>query len=60
MSDGVDERVKEAVKERAEEGRIPCAVALKLAEELGVPALEVGKAANALGIKIVACSLGCF
>ncbi len=60
MSDEVDEKVKEAVKAGAKDGRIPCAVALKLAEELGVPALEVGKAANALGIKIAQCSLGCF
>ncbi|NPV60799.1 MAG: hypothetical protein HPY75_14210 [Actinobacteria bacterium] len=60
MSDEVDEKLKEAVKEKAEEGRIACAVALKLAEELGVSTLEVGKAANALGIKITRCSLGCF
>ncbi len=60
MSADVEEKVLEAVKAKAEEGRIPCAVALKLAEELGVPTLEVGKAANALGVKIVACSLGCF
>ncbi len=60
MSAGVEERVLQAVRERAEEGRIPCAVALKLAEELEVPPLEVGKAANALNVKIVKCSLGCF
>jgi LAO/AO transport system kinase len=60
MSAEAEERVIEAVKEKAEDGRIPCAVALELAEELEVPALEVGKAANALGVKIVKCSLGCF
>lgn len=60
MSSDVEGRVLEAVRQKAEEGRIPCAVALKLAEELGVPPLEVGKAANALNIKIVKCSLGCF
>ena len=60
MSDEVEEKVKDAVKEKAKDGRIPCAVALKLAEQLGVPTLEVGKAANALGIKITQCSLGCF
>jgi hypothetical protein len=60
MSAEVDEKVLEAVKAAAKEGRIACAAALKLAEELGVPSLEVGKAANALGIKIVQCSLGCF
>jgi len=60
MSSEVEERVLQAVREKAEEGRIPCAVALKLAEELGVPPLEVGKAANVLNIKIIKCSLGCF
>ncbi|MBC7247449.1 MAG: hypothetical protein H5T73_06695 [Actinobacteria bacterium] len=60
MSAEVDDRVLQAVRERAEEGRIPCAIALELAEELGVPPLEVGKAANALNVKIVQCSLGCF
>ncbi|MDD3717570.1 MAG: hypothetical protein PHP28_02765 [Actinomycetota bacterium] len=60
MSSEMDEKVMEAVKAKAEEGRISCAVALKLAEEMGVPAAEVGKAANALDIKIVKCSLGCF
>ncbi len=60
MSGEVDEKVLEAVKAKAEEGRISCAVALKLAEELKVPAAEVGKAANVQGIKIVKCSLGCF
>lgn len=60
MSAEVNEKVLEAVKSRAKEGRIACAVALKLAEEMGVPAQEVGKAANALDIKITNCSLGCF
>jgi len=60
MSDEVDERILEAVKAKAEEGRISCAVALKLAEELKVSTMEVGKAANAENIKIVKCSLGCF
>ncbi len=60
MSSEVEERVMQAVKEKAEDGRLPCPVALKLAEELKVPPLEVGKAANALNVKIVKCSLGCF
>ncbi len=60
MSAEVDEKVLEAVKAKAKEGRINCAVALELAQELGVPPREVGKAANALNIKIANCSLGCF
>jgi molybdopterin-guanine dinucleotide biosynthesis protein len=60
MSDEIDDKVVEAIKAKAEEDRIACAVALKLAEELKVPTAEVGKAANALNVKIVKCSLGCF
>lgn len=60
MSAETEERVREAVKAKAKEGRIPCAVALKLADELGVSSIEVGNAANELDIKIVKCSLGCF
>jgi hypothetical protein len=60
MSAETEDKVKEAVKAKAQEGRLPCALALKLAEELGVPTIEVGNAANELDIKIVKCSLGCF
>jgi hypothetical protein len=60
MSGEVNEKVLEAVKAGAKEGRINCAAALELARELGVPPQEVGKAANALNIKISNCSLGCF
>ena len=58
MSD--DERVAEEVKRRAPGGRLPCAVALELAAELGVAPLAIGQAANRLGIKITDCQLGCF
>lgn len=60
MASEVSENVLEAVKGRAEDGRISCPVALKLAEDLGVSPAEVGKAANALELKISKCSLGCF
>jgi hypothetical protein len=56
----LDERIVKELKARAEDGRIPCGVALKLAEELGVSPQEVGRAANELKIKVVNCSLGCF
>lgn len=52
--------VTEAVKAAATEGRLTCARAHQLAAELNVPLLLVGQAADALGIKIVACQLGCF
>ncbi|MDA8337495.1 MAG: hypothetical protein M0Z41_21330 [Peptococcaceae bacterium] len=55
-----NEKVLQAVKERAVDGRIPCAEARRLAAELGVPIGEVGRAANELKVKIVSCELGCF
>jgi len=56
----MDKRITDAVRERASDGRLPCAAALALAETLGVPPSQVGRAADDLGIKIAACQLGCF
>lgn len=56
----IPEKVLEAVKAAAKEGRITCAECHKLAEELEVNLLVVGQAADELKIKIKACQLGCF
>jgi LAO/AO transport system kinase len=48
------------LRQRAESGRLTCAEARKIAEELKVPYSEVGSAANDLKIKIRNCELGCF
>jgi 5,10-methylenetetrahydrofolate reductase len=47
---------------RAEEhgGRISCAAAFDVAERLAVPAVEVGRAIERLGLRISGCRLGCF
>ncbi len=54
------DELKEEMLKRAVDGRVSCAVARKLAEDLGVSYREVGAAANDLGIKIENCELGCF
>ncbi|MGE5508804.1 MAG: hypothetical protein ACM3RP_10030 [Chitinophagales bacterium] len=54
------EQVATALKERAKEGRVACREAFAVAEALGVPLARVGEAANAAGIKICGCQLGCF
>jgi hypothetical protein len=41
-------------------GKLPCAVAFKIARKLKVNPREVGDTANKLNIKIVSCQLGCF
>lgn len=56
----VEERLADAVKAAAEDRRLACADALAIAARLGVEPRAVGQAANALGIKIVDCQLGCF
>ncbi|MBZ0156747.1 MAG: hypothetical protein K8I29_11145 [Alphaproteobacteria bacterium] len=52
--------IEQLLKERAAGGTLSCARARKIAEELGVPYREVGKAADMLRIKIKNCELGCF
>lgn len=53
-------QVEEIVEQTAKDGRITCAEARRLAEQLGVPYAMVGKACDEKGIKITACELGCF
>ena len=52
------DKVVEAVKERAKEGRIPCAVCFQVAEEYGISKRELGELLNELGIKVIQCQLG--
>lgn len=54
------EDIKAEIQAAAPQGKIPCAVALKLAEELGVTRAEMGELLNELKIKIIQCQLGCF
>ncbi len=54
------ERIIEKLKELAPGGRISCADARKLAENLTVEKAEIGKACDQAGIKVSACELGCF
>ena len=44
----------------AREGKITCAQARQLAEELSMPYEELGQAVDQLKIKICSCQLGCF
>ena len=45
---------------KAVDRKLPCAAAREIAEDLGIPYTEVGAAADALGVKIKNCQLGCF
>jgi hypothetical protein len=53
-------KLETAIKEKAKEGKIPCPVCFKIAEEFGVSRKEMGKILNEMKIKVSQCQLGCF
>ncbi|MDO9070474.1 MAG: hypothetical protein Q7V36_03045, partial [Deltaproteobacteria bacterium] len=54
------EDIKTRIKAAAPEGKIACAAAFRLAEELGLSRHDLGELFNELKIKIAHCQLGCF
>lgn len=52
--------MKAKIQAAAPNGRIPCAAAFKLAEDLGITRSQFGELLNELNIKIIQCQLGCF
>jgi hypothetical protein len=54
------EDVKARIKAAAPHGKIACAVAFRLAEELDLSRKDLGELLNELKIKIIQCQLGCF
>ena len=54
------EKLREEIMKQTVDGKLPCAVARKIAEDLGIPYSDVGVVADELGIKIKNCQLGCF
>ena len=54
------EDLKGKIRTAAPEGKIPCAAAFRLAEDLKISRQELGNLLNELRIKIIQCQLGCF
>ncbi len=52
--------LEEKIKFSLVDGRLPCAVAFKIAKEVKVSPREVGEAADGLSVRICDCQLGCF
>ena len=53
-------KIEEAILVKAKDGKIPCAVCFKIADDLGIPKKELTKALNEMKVKISQCQLGCF
>ncbi len=51
---------KTRIQAAAPNGKIPCATAFRLAEELGITRSRLGELLNELNVKIIQCQLGCF
>jgi hypothetical protein len=60
MAEMTAEDLKAKIKAAAPEGKIPCAAAFKMAQELGLSRKEMGELLNEMRIKITQCQLGCF
>jgi hypothetical protein len=55
-----DMTIGEAIQEALVEGQLPCAVAFKVAQRLGVEPVQVGGEATRLGVRLAKCQLGLF
>ncbi|MCF8095903.1 MAG: hypothetical protein K9J79_11145 [Desulfobacteraceae bacterium] len=53
-------RIRERMDELAADGKLPCAEAFVLAEELGISPAAVGECADEMEIRLVKCQLGLF
>lgn len=55
-----EDEIRTKIRAAAPEGKIPCGVAFRLAEDLKISRKEMGNLLNELRIKIIQCQLGCF
>ena len=55
-----DPNATDKIKQHAVNATVACAVAFKIAEDLGIAPAEVGKAIDLLDYKIMKCQLGLF
>jgi hypothetical protein len=53
-------KIEETILAKSKDGKIPCAVCFKIADDLGIPKKEITKVLNEMKIKISQCQLGCF
>ena len=56
----MNEKLELEIQDSLVNGKLPCAVAFKIAKKLKVSPREVGDTANRINIKIMSCQLGCF
>ena len=55
-----DPEIEKEIKHQCEKQEISCFRAFKIAEQLNVPPIEVGRTADLMNIQVVKCQLGLF
>ena len=53
-------KLEEAIQGKAKDGKLPCAMCFKIAEDFGISKMEMGKILNEMKVRIRQCQLGCF
>jgi hypothetical protein len=56
----MDDRIVTAVREQAQDETLRCAAAFRIAEDLDVSPLAVGRVADDLNVRLMRCQLGLF
>jgi hypothetical protein len=54
------DKTEQAIRNALVEGQLPCAAAFVIAKSLGVEPLQVGHAADRMGVRLSKCQLGLF
>jgi len=53
-------KLEETILAKAKDGKLPCEICFKIADDFGIPKKELTKVLNKMKIKISECQLGCF
>jgi hypothetical protein len=53
-------KIEETILEKSKDGKLPCAICFKIAEDFGISKKEIGDILNEMKVKISQCQLGCF
>lgn len=53
-------KLEETILKKAKDGKLPCAVCFKIADDFGIQKKDLTKVLNEMKIKISQCQLGCF
>jgi hypothetical protein len=54
------DKLEKIILEKAKDGKLPCAMCFKIAEDFKISKREMGKILNEMNVRISQCQLGCF